>query len=109
MQTYTDGMKLPSATELRLLILVAASECSGRDVAKRFKKETGKVISYGTLYTTFRRLREQGWVTVREDEDEDGRMRWFRITASGLRAVVRARDHHRGLADFAPDGGEVRP
>lgn len=92
-------MDLPSSTEFQLLTLVV-TERSGRDVAQLFKKETGRTISYGTLYTTFRRLREWGWVTVRDDGDEDGRVRWFRITASGSKAMDRAREQFRGLAEF---------
>lgn len=92
-------MDLLSDTEFRLLILVE-SERSGREVAKLFRKEAGRAISYGTLYTTFRRLREWGWVSVREDEDEDGRMRWFRATATGSRAIATTRDHLQRLARF---------
>ena len=91
--------KIPSPVELRLLVLVDR-ERSGREVAKLHKKETGKAISYGTLYTTFRRLREQGWVKTRDDEDEDGRVRFFLITASGVRALDRARVHYGRLASF---------
>lgn len=98
-------MDLPSNVEFQLLALVV-TERSGRDVAQLFKKETGRTISYGTLYTTFRRLREWGWVTVRDDEDEDGRVRWFRITAAGSKAMERARDAYRGLAEFGLVLGE---
>lgn len=96
-------MDLPSENEFRLLALVV-TERSGRDVAKAFEKAAGRPISYGTLYVTFGRLRESGWVTVRDDEDEDGRVRWFRITAEGAEAMKRARDHYHGLATFGLGG-----
>jgi DNA-binding PadR family transcriptional regulator len=96
-------MDLPSGTEFQLLTLVV-TERSGREVAKLYEKETKRSISYGTLYTTFRRLREWGWVTVRDDEDEDGRIRWFRITASGVKAMERAREQYRNLASFGLGG-----
>lgn len=89
----------PSPIELQLLALVV-SERSGREVAKLFEKETGHPISYGTLYTTYRRLREAGWVTVREDEDQDGRIRFFRITALGADALDHGRQYYAGLAAF---------
>lgn len=92
-------MNLPSETEFRLLALVA-SERSGREVAKAFEKETKRPIAYGTLYVTFGRLKDAGWVTVRDDEDADGRVRWFRITAEGSKAMKRAREHYHGLATF---------
>ncbi|MBK8096041.1 MAG: PadR family transcriptional regulator [Planctomycetes bacterium] len=96
-------MDLPSTVEFQLLALVV-TERSGRDVAHALKNETGRTISYGTLYTTFRRLRESGWVSVRDDVDEDGRVRWFRITAAGLKAMERAREQYRGLAEFGLGG-----
>ena len=92
-------MDLPSDVEFRLLTLVVV-ERSGREVAHEYKKATGSAISYGTLYTTFRRLRERDWVTVRDDEDVDGRVRWFRITGTGAKAMQRARARYEGLAAF---------
>ena len=96
-------MGLPSDTEFRLLALVV-SERSGREVAQAFEKEAGRAISYGTLYTAFRRLREAGWVTVRDDEDADGRVRWFQITAAGSKAMRQAREQYRDLAKFGLGG-----
>lgn len=93
-------MRTPSPVETQLLALVD-SERSGREVAKLYQQETGKEIPYGTLYTTFRRLKEAGWVTARDDEDEDGRVRYFRITGIGAAALSDARDYYRGLAGFA--------
>lgn len=69
------------------MALVAHDELAGREVAKRFEEEYSKSISYGTLYTTFRRLKEEGWVSMREDEDEDGRIRYFKLTGGGKAAL----------------------
>lgn len=91
--------RLPSDVEFRLLVL-ATEERSGREIAKLYAKEVGRSISYGTLYTTFRRLKETGWVRVREDEDADGRVRFFQTSGAGLRAVAAARSHHESLASF---------
>src|SRR5262245_42195228 len=96
---HTSCVDLPSTVEFQLLTLVVIKR-SGREVAQAFKRETGREISYGTLYTTFRRLKEWGWVTVNDDEDEDGRVRWVLITAAGSKATDRARDQFRGLAQF---------
>jgi len=92
-------MKL-SEREMQLLALVSFRELAGREVARRYEKETGKSIAYGTLYTTFRRLREDGLVSVRDDEDSDGRIRYFRITGTGKRAVEEARRHYEALGAF---------
>ena len=93
------AMKLASDTELRLLVLLTREQ-NGRELAAAFRKSTGKGLSYGTLYTALRRLRERGWVSMREGSDDDGRIRWFRITGSGTRAVDAAREHHLELANF---------
>jgi DNA-binding PadR family transcriptional regulator len=91
---------LPSPVEMQLLALVADREMSGRDVAKLYELQTGTAISYGTLYTTFRRLKESGWVKVREDEDEDGRVRFFQIDIDGRKALQEGREHYRRISQF---------
>src|SRR5262245_39141442 len=93
-----------SEKEMQLLALVD-TERSGREVAQLFEKETGRSISYGTLYTTFRRLKEEGLVKVRDSEDEDGRVRSFLITGAGQRALRNQREHYSALAAFGlPEG-----
>jgi DNA-binding PadR family transcriptional regulator len=89
---------LPSPTQMVLLeILTEHDELPGREVAKQFKSKTGKNISYGTLYTTLRRLKEQQWVEVRDDEDQDGRVRFFSIDVRG-RAVLAAAQRYQDVA-----------
>lgn len=100
-------MKLPSPTEIQLLAIVAAGELSGRDIAIRFKQATGEFISYGTLYTTFRRLKDAGWVSVRDDEDEDGRVRFFKLEGKGSVALERGREFYQMLANFGAVGRRV--
>ncbi len=99
-QVHTTVMKMPSPMEMQLLALVATDERSGRDVAKLYRQETGKAISYGTLYTTFRRLKENGWVRVRDDQNEDGRVRYFNIDVDGRRALAKGRDFYADIAAF---------
>ncbi len=94
--------------EMQLLSLVSDEELSGRDVAKRFKEETGHAISYGTLYTTFRRLKEEGWVKTRDDHDEDGRIRFFKIDINGRRALAAGREYYAGISSFGlPQGSTI--
>ncbi|MEM7248533.1 MAG: PadR family transcriptional regulator, partial [Acidobacteriota bacterium] len=90
---------VPSAREMQLLALVVV-ERSGLEVADLFKRETGNSISPGSLYTTFRRLREAGWVKARSDEDEDGRVRYFKLTGTGVEVLNAARAHYARLARF---------
>ncbi len=91
--------KIPSPKEQELLSLVV-TELSGREVAKLYERETGTRISYGTLYVTFRRLRDRGWVTTREAEEGDGRVRYFQLTAAGASAVEMGRKEYERLAAF---------
>jgi DNA-binding PadR family transcriptional regulator len=104
-------MRIASATEMQLLALVSDrdQELSGRDIAKLYRQETGRTISYGTLYTTLRRLKESGWITSRDAEDVDGRVRYFLITATGVRALAGAREHYLSLAWFGLPLPDWRP
>ena len=80
-------MKIPSPTEFDLLSALGMREVSGRDLAKRYESETGKSMSYGTLYTAMRRLKDSGWVTARDDEEGDRRVRHFKLSDSGAAAL----------------------
>src|SRR5882672_2194547 len=101
-------MKMPSPMEMQLLAIVAGDERSGREVAKLYEQETGKTISYGTLYTTFRRLAESGWVKVRDDQDDDGRVRFFKLDIEGRRALAAGREFYASLATFGlPEGSPI--
>lgn len=97
---------MPSEKQFQLLAL-CAHEKSGRELAKAYEKEAGRKISYGTLYTTMRRLKEAGFVTVRDDEDADGRIRFFQATGAGLRAVAAARHRYMKLSNFGVAGGDA--
>lgn len=88
---------MPSEKELRLLVLVA-NERTGREVAAVYKSEYGKPISYGTLYITFSRMKDAGWIDVREGVDQDGRLKYFKLTLPGRRAIAAATEHHTELA-----------
>ncbi len=91
--------KVLTPVELQLLALVT-SERSGREIARLYREETGEPVPFGTLYATLRRMRERGWVQMRNDRDLDGRIRLFRATASGLQAVEGARSYYDELASF---------
>ena len=87
-------MQLPRRT-IELLTALGSDRLSGRELAHRYREEYSRTISYGSLYTLMARLHEQGWVTQEDSEDEDGRLRYFRITGDGaknLRAVARDLD-----------------
>jgi hypothetical protein len=94
-------MKIASEVELQLLaILSAHGELSGRAIAKKFKEESRRTLSYGTLYTTLRRMKQEGWVKSRDDKDEDGRICFFELDFPGMGALRRARAHYAALASF---------
>lgn len=78
-------MKVPSTLECNLLCVLGARAISDRVLAKRYEKEQGTSISYGTLYTTMRRLKDSGWVDVRDVDEGDRRVRYFKISGAGSR------------------------
>lgn len=93
-------MKLPSPTETNLLNALGPREISGRELAERYKQEGHGSISWGTLYTAMRRLKEAGWVEVREDEVGDRRMRYFKISANGAIALPKVLSMQEQLAGW---------
>lgn len=98
--------RIPSAMEMRLFSLIVQRR-PGRDVAKLYNKNWREPISYGTLYTTLRRMAERGWVKVEDDSDEDGRIRWFQISGIGAKAFNYGREYYRELAEMNLQAGMV--
>ncbi len=81
-----------------------------RDVAKLYARQYGRSISFGTLYTTLRRLSDIGLVTVtRESDDADGRFRYYRLTGTGARSLERTSDELRAKADLTSARLRVNP
>lgn len=101
---YYLRMKWPSPTETALLDLMGTRERTGREIAEAYAKEHGTTISYGTLYTALRRLKEGGWIDMRDDEDEDGRLRYYKLSGPGVKLLPKLRrmDANFGLL---PAGG----
>jgi DNA-binding PadR family transcriptional regulator len=97
-------MKWPSPTETALLDLMGTRERTGREIAKAYTKEHGSFISYGTLYSALRRLKEGGWIDMREGEDEDGRLRYYKLTGEGARLLPRLRKMDEAFGVFEAGG-----
>jgi DNA-binding PadR family transcriptional regulator len=95
-----SDMQLPSTKEFELLALLIHGERSGRELAKAYKKEAARSISYGTLYVTLNRMVENGWVASREETDEVGKLTIYKITSGGRAAVNCFRSHLRNLSNF---------
>lgn len=95
------NMKIPSTVEYNLLCALGAREISGRALAKRYEQEQDTSISYGTLYTAMRRLKDGGWVDVREADESDRRIRYFKLSADGARHLS---DLHKLKSTFGFGG-----
>src|SRR3989344_6643040 len=72
-------------TELRLAVLVALVQGTGRMIARKILRDTGKKISFGTLYTSLGRLESKG--IIRRESNIDRRMVNFVISPKGLTAI----------------------
>jgi DNA-binding PadR family transcriptional regulator len=94
-------MRLPSELEFRILALVS-EERTEREVAQCYKAMSGKLISHGAIHTTFGRMKDMGWVAVREDGNADPDQRWYTITRMGkLAAELTARRYVVAITDCA--------
>ena len=94
-------MLLPILTEF-ILLAQTLHERSGTEIRARFNAESKKQISIGSLYPTLARMRERGWVKVRNSKDRDGRIRLFHITSEGRRLYNEVRANYAKMAAF-PD------
>lgn len=78
-------MKIPSKTEFVLLQLLGDQTLTGREL-HALSKAKKKPVAYGTIYTTMKRLKDNGWIEV-EDHAEDDRKKLFSVRKNGIRAL----------------------
>lgn len=80
-----------SEPAFQILLALADGPRHGLGVAAEVEVRTGGrvVLGAGTLYTAFRRMREDGWLrdAPATGEDHDPRRRYLELTATG-RAVL---------------------
>lgn len=93
--------RVPTPVEMVLLSLMARPH-SGRHLARRLREATGRSISYGSLYTTLRRMRDDGLVEITVGEDR--RERLFQITGGiGKAALAKGREYYAALSRVDAD------
>jgi DNA-binding PadR family transcriptional regulator len=85
-------LPLPPAV-FHILVSLAAREAHGYAIMQEVAERAGVRLGPGTLYTAIRRLLEDGLVaecrSTRDDDRDDPRRRYYRLTAYG-RAAARA-------------------
>ena len=94
-----------------LAILQSGGEAFGLEVRREIEASSGRRVSRGAFYTTLDRLEAKGLVSWREKPASDRRggmkMRQFKVTASGLRALRASRSAlqrlWRGLDEVLED------
>ena len=92
---------LPSRKELEILSLLG-HERTGREIAQAYQRCFGRAISYGTLYATLGRAKDEGWIRSRQVKSAaDGRFRYFKLTEKGKRARNRGMEDQSTFLDRA--------
>jgi DNA-binding MarR family transcriptional regulator len=97
LRLHTTMKTRPSPTQQQILSRLL-KERSGPELADELEEQTGTRMPVGTFYSTLRRLEEAGWVKVtRDTTDQDGRLRFYQITAKGKQAFDIGRSFYGGL------------
>lgn len=83
----------------------------GVTIRREVTEITGREIAIGAIYTTLARMETKGLVSSRVGEatpERGGRAkRYFRVEASGVRAMSQARQHAIGLWEMATAGAPL--
>jgi PadR family transcriptional regulator, regulatory protein PadR len=103
-------LNLGEFEELVLLaVLGLGDNAYGVSIRDLIEKETGRVISFGAIYTTLDRLKKKGYVSAKRGEptkERGGRAKqYFKIEAVGETALTeaqRARNKMLRLANLKP-------
>ncbi len=85
-----------SLNETRIMTALAFGEKYGLKIIASIKKDTGKSISLGGLYTTLHRLEKKGYLKSHwgETTAERGgnRRRYYKLTGSGKKILKEVRE-----------------
>jgi DNA-binding PadR family transcriptional regulator len=99
---------MPEAT-FHILVSLGDGDKHGyaimQDIAERTAGEVK--LNVGTLYTTIKRLLQQGWILELEErpDDDDERRRYYRLTAEGRAEVVAETQRLRQMVGLARKAG----
>jgi DNA-binding PadR family transcriptional regulator len=81
-----------------LTILRLGEDAYGVPISREIEQQTGRTVTFGTVYATLERLQKKGFVrsSLGESTPERGgrAKRFFRVTSAGLRTV---RENKRNL------------
>jgi len=94
--------------EARILSALLFGEKYGLEIIETLKKETGKGISLGGLYTTMHRLEKKKFVTSRwgESTAERGgnRRKYYKLTGTGERVLREVKQSLSSLLNWEVQG-----
>lgn len=107
-----DG--LPSPTEFSILSLLAnrsrSHELTGLEIAEGHRAATNRALSFGTMYSTLRRLKDEGLVVAETRWTEDGdKVRVFKLTGDGVHVLNHSARYFGGLGKLCPASVVVSP
>lgn len=99
---------MPEAT-FHILVSLADGDKHGyaimQDVADR--TDGAVKLNVGTLYTTIKRLLQQGWLVELDErpDDDDERRRYYRLSAEGRAEIVGETQRLRQMVGLARKAG----
>jgi len=108
-----DLLPLPTAT-FHILVALSEADRHGYAIMQEVAERTGGKtrLNPGTLYTTIRRLLDQGVITELDDRpdpnEDDERRRYYRLTRFGRRVASAEVDRLNSLVQQARATGLVR-
>lgn len=97
---------------MALLVSLGREDQHGYALMQEVEEQSGGRLRPGTgsLYAALQRLMDEGLIVESPDRprpDEDGRRRYYRITAAGRRAVVDEAERLRSLLSQASASGLI--
>jgi transcriptional regulator len=98
-----DRLQLLQGTlDLLILRTLASGRAHGQGVARAIQSASRDsiLVDHGSLYPALQRLEERGWIRAEWGTSENNRRaRFYELTASGRRQLVRATREWRSFAD----------
>ncbi len=91
---------LQGTLDLLILKMLVFGEQHGQGIARAIQQSSEDVllVDHGSLYPALQRLESKGWIVAKWGVSENNRnARFYKLTASGRRQLVREEDQWRRL------------
>jgi DNA-binding PadR family transcriptional regulator len=103
-----DREIMKGSIDILLLNLLTGKDMYGYEMVKILKEKSGELynMSEGTLYPALKRMEKKGWLCSYWMETENGRRKYYQITADGKTVLETKRSEWNNVSELIRNTSE---